>query len=139
MRAPLRELAAVPEGRPVGLLLRGRDRRPLQRGLARGHAGRPRRVRALRAVATDSLPQRPPAGLGARAIELEAELVRGSSHTRRCLNGLSRLLPGAVDQLDAVAVRILDEAEQRAALAHAVRLLLGLDALLLQLREGLLE
>ena len=48
-------------------------------------------------------------------------------------------MPAAVDQLDAVAVRILDEADQRAALAHAVGLAFGLDALLLQLRERLLE
>src|SRR4051812_42762737 len=45
------------------------------------------------------------------------------------------LTPTAVDQLDAVAVRILDEADERAAFADAVRLPFGLDALLLQLRE----
>ena len=35
----------------------------------------------------------------------------------------------ALDQLDAVAVRVADEAEPRAALAYLVRLALGLDAL----------
>src|SRR5262249_22058241 len=49
------------------------------------------------------------------------------------------LLPAAVDQLDAVAVRILDEADEGAALADAVRLALRLDALLLQVGERLLQ
>src|SRR5579864_469293 len=45
------------------------------------------------------------------------------------------LLPAAVDQFDAVVVGIAHEGDERAALAHAIRLALGLDALLLQLRE----
>ena len=39
--------------------------------------------------------------------------------------------PAAVDQLDAIAVGILDEADERAAFAHPVGLALRLDALLL--------
>ena len=55
VRAPVRELPAVPEGRAVGLLLRGRDRRPPQRERTAGDAGRGGRLRALRAVAPDPL------------------------------------------------------------------------------------
>src|SRR3954447_2484616 len=51
VRAPLRELAAGPEGRAVGLLLRRRHRRALQRERFAGHAGGRRRLRALRAIA----------------------------------------------------------------------------------------
>src|SRR4051812_37033810 len=51
----------------------------------------------------------------------------------------SPLLPGAVDQLDPVAVRVLDEADERAALTDAIRLSFRLDALLLQLLERRLE
>src|SRR5665647_1731249 len=50
---------------------------------------------------------------------------------------LSSLLPAAVDQFDSVLVGIAHEADERAALAHAIRLTLRLDALLLQLRERL--
>ena len=45
----------------------------------------------------------------------------------------------AVDELDAVAVGIAHETEQRSALTHAIRLALGLDPLLLQLRERAVE
>src|SRR6266498_4195396 len=45
------------------------------------------------------------------------------------------LPPRALDQLDAVAVRIPDEAEPRAALAHGVRGAFRLDALLGEARE----
>src|SRR5216110_471563 len=44
VRDPRRLVAAVPERRAVGLLLRRRDRPPLQRELAGGHAGRGSRV-----------------------------------------------------------------------------------------------
>src|SRR4051794_6975845 len=50
----------------------------------------------------------------------------------------ARCLP-ALDELDPVAVRIADEAQARAALADAVRRLLGLDALLAQALEGAVE
>src|SRR3954452_19385286 len=43
------------------------------------------------------------------------------------------------DQLDAIAVRITDEADPRAALAHAVRRLLGLDAVPAEPLEGAVE
>src|SRR5215213_3560104 len=43
------------------------------------------------------------------------------------------------DQLDAVAVRIADEADPRAALAHAVGRLLGLDAVPAEPLEGAVE
>src|SRR5215211_1356888 len=49
------------------------------------------------------------------------------------------LLAAAVDQFDAVAVGILDEAEPGAAVADAVRLALGLDPLIGQAGEGLIE
>src|ERR1700757_3479504 len=58
---------------------------------------------------------------------------------RRSSSLTAALFPAAVDQLDAVAVGILDEADQRAAFAHPVGLAFGLDALLLQLRERRLE
>src|SRR5437763_5419093 len=45
----------------------------------------------------------------------------------------------ALDQLDPVAVRVLDEAEPRAALADAVGLALGLDALVGQARQRAVE
>src|SRR6059058_5496386 len=45
----------------------------------------------------------------------------------------------ALDQLDPVAVRVLDEAEPRAALADAVGLALGLDALLGQAPQRAVE
>src|SRR2546421_2573791 len=45
----------------------------------------------------------------------------------------------AVDQLDAVAVGVAHEAEQRAAFSHAIRLSLGLDSLILEPRERLLQ
>src|SRR2546421_926189 len=45
------------------------------------------------------------------------------------------LLAASVDELDPVTVRIADEADQRAALADAVRLALSLDSLRLQLRK----
>src|SRR5438132_10991128 len=111
MRAPVREFASVPEGRAVGFLLQGRDRRPLQRELARGYAGRQCRVCALPAVASGALQGRLAPGLPSAAI----------------------------DQLDPVAVRVADEADARAALAHAVRLAFGLDALLLQPRQRLVD
>ncbi len=65
MRSPLRELAAVPEGRSVGFLLRRRDGRPLQRELARRHTGQRCRVRAVRPIASDALPRRLAPGLAA--------------------------------------------------------------------------
>src|SRR5207244_8693039 len=49
------------------------------------------------------------------------------------------LAPTSVDQLDAVAIRILDEADERAAFADSIRLAFCLDALLLQLGERPLE
>ena len=49
------------------------------------------------------------------------------------------LLAGAVDQLDAVSVRILDEADARSALADAVGLSLRLDPLLGERSEGRVE
>jgi hypothetical protein len=55
------ELATVPEGRPLGLLLRRRGRRAIQRELAGGNAGQRARIRALSAVAADTLPRRVPA------------------------------------------------------------------------------
>src|ERR687891_126895 len=45
------------------------------------------------------------------------------------------LPPAALDQLHAVAVRVLDEAEARATLAHGVRRALGLDSLLREARQ----
>jgi hypothetical protein len=57
------------KGRPVGLLLRRRDSRPLQRELAGGHAGRQRRLRALRSGAADALPRRPATGLAPAALD----------------------------------------------------------------------
>src|SRR3954465_2967217 len=50
----------------------------------------------------------------------------------------ARCLP-ALDELDPVAVRIADEAQARAALADAVRRLLGLDALLREALERAVE
>src|SRR5687768_8355791 len=49
---------------------------------------------------------------------------------RACLLGRGTRLTGALDQLDAVAVGVLDEAEARPTLADAVGRALGLDALL---------
>src|SRR3954465_7814196 len=49
------------------------------------------------------------------------------------------LLPAAIDDLDPIAVRIFHEAKERAALPDTVGLPLGLDALLLQRCEGLVE
>jgi hypothetical protein len=51
VRHPRRRLAPVPEGRAVGLLLRRRDRAPLQRELSGGYAGRRSRVRAIPTIA----------------------------------------------------------------------------------------
>jgi len=48
---------------PWGFYCADADRCPLQRGVARGHAGRRHRLRALPAVARDALPGRPAAGL----------------------------------------------------------------------------
>src|SRR5215210_4231705 len=45
----------------------------------------------------------------------------------------------ALDQLDAIAVGIAHEAESRAALAHGVRRFLGLDALLRELGQNLVQ
>ena len=45
------------------------------------------------------------------------------------------LFPTAVDQLDAVAVRILDEADEGTAFADPIGLAFRLDPLLLQLAE----
>ena len=45
----------------------------------------------------------------------------------------------APDELDAVAVRVADEAEEAAALAHLVRRPLRLDALLAEARERAVE
>src|SRR2546430_8446883 len=65
LRDPLRELAPVPEGRSLGLLLRRRDGRALQRRLTRGHPGVRARPRAFRALAQAALSRRPaPGGLG---------------------------------------------------------------------------
>src|SRR5206468_8108251 len=58
VRDPRGVIAAVPEGRAVGLLLRRRDRAPLQRELARGHAGRRSSVRAVPSIAADALSRR---------------------------------------------------------------------------------
>src|SRR5579871_1970356 len=60
-----------------------------------------------------------------------------SSGTRG--RGINHLAPAAIDELDPVVVRVADEAEQRPALAHPVGLALGLDALVLQPREGFRE
>src|SRR5262245_65050743 len=49
------------------------------------------------------------------------------------------LLAAAVDQLDAVLVRIAYEADARPAFANAIRLALGLDPLPLQLSKGVVE
>lgn len=49
------------------------------------------------------------------------------------------LTTGPVDQLDSILVRIADEAEPRAAFSDAVRLALGLDALVREPRERLVE
>src|SRR6266545_3260742 len=49
------------------------------------------------------------------------------------------LFAAALDDLDPVAVRVADEAQERAALAHAVRLAVGLDALLTEPRKRLSE
>src|SRR6266487_2275332 len=49
---------------------------------------------------------------------------------------MSPLAAAAVDQLDAVTVRIFDEANQRAALPDAVRLAFRLDPLALQLLQA---
>src|SRR3954451_15133706 len=51
----------------------------------------------------------------------------------------SGIRSAALDQLDAIAVRVAHEADPRPALAHAVGRLLGLDALVLQVREGRIE
>lgn len=64
-----RGLAAVPEGQPVGPLLRRRDRRAPQREPSRGHAGRRGCVRAVRPAAADSLPRAPLAGLAAASLD----------------------------------------------------------------------
>ena len=59
-RPRLRLVPPVPERRPVGLLLRRRDRGEAQRLAARGHDGRQRRLRALRTGARDPLPRKRP-------------------------------------------------------------------------------
>src|SRR5439155_18191958 len=64
VRDPRGLVTAVPEGRAVGLLLRRRDRGPLQRELTGGHAGREHRVRTVRTVAAGALPRRIAAGVG---------------------------------------------------------------------------
>src|SRR5439155_25779713 len=84
---------------------------------------------------------------GTRTARVRARLLRRvPARSRReqrrgavSRRGKSGLLAAAVDQLDPVVVRVADEAEQRAALAHAVRLPLGLDALLFQRGERLPE
>jgi mannose-6-phosphate isomerase-like protein (cupin superfamily) len=74
-RAPVRRLAAVPEGRPVGRLLRGRDGRPPQREPAGGHAGRLRRLRTVPRAADRALPRR---AAPARALTTAADRGRRS-------------------------------------------------------------
>src|SRR3954454_7179183 len=85
VRAPLRELAAVPEERAVGLLLRRRHRRALQRERFAGHAGGRRRLRALRSIAPGPLPGRVAAGLRGTAASALCAAASGSPcrRTRR--------------------------------------------------------
>src|SRR6266508_3690115 len=76
-----------------------------------------------------------------REFGLQSSGSSGSASGRysssRCrLNGL---LSAAVDQFDAVLIRIADEADPRTALAYTVWLALGLDPLLFQLGECRVE
>jgi mannose-6-phosphate isomerase-like protein (cupin superfamily) len=81
VRAPVCKLAAVSEGRAVGLLLLRRDRRPLQGQLARGHTGRRARGRALPRTKRGALPQGAAAGLASHH-------GLGSTHPYGCSSGV---------------------------------------------------
>src|SRR5436305_1359888 len=71
--------------------------------------------------------------LSSSSAEVNRESGARPARPRALLRAASG--PRALDELDAVLVRIADEADERASFAQAVRLALRLDSLLRQARK----
>src|SRR5919197_452446 len=80
-----------------------------------------------------------PIPTGAPTIYPRGRLRHYGDHDCSARPSPAALFAGLVDQLDPIRIRIADETQPRAALADAVRLALGLDALLLQASQRLVE
>ena len=148
-RAPLEELVAV--ARVADRRRRDRPRR--RRSRWRGRSARTARASRARApsapgcsspVASRPSPTRTASWISSVRFHHESSVQvkttrRNEFDPRSMTASRSSHSLSLLDQLDAIAVRIADEADPRAALAHPVRRLLGLDALARRAAERAVE